>query len=194
MPTVEVTTGSPDRRMGNPADLVARDSAITTAEARLLLDRVSQRAASAAGLGFPPWRQTYTLGLRGSGTGFLPAYAKPIESVTTVADPDEIASPGLYIAFGDERVHPFMQDYLGFPSNWKDGRREYWQIGWIPKREGNGTRLMAQTSVLWESTRGLRFEILQLVVDDGSFFLFRDKVGFAFESEISQSGTPIFAR
>ena len=52
MPSLTVTTGSPDRRLAKPADLVLRDSSITTAVARDFIDQASARAAGAAGLGF----------------------------------------------------------------------------------------------------------------------------------------------
>lgn len=86
MPLLTVTTGSPDRRMANPADLVSLHSALTTATARRWIDSASRKAATL--LGFPPWRQGYTLNLPGTDAGWLPSWVKPVESVSAVTDID----------------------------------------------------------------------------------------------------------
>ena len=79
---VTVTSAAADRRMSTPANLIALVPALDTAGARRYLDAASAIAEGQQGLRFPPWRQSYVLGLAGTDDVELGLYAKPVESAT----------------------------------------------------------------------------------------------------------------
>lgn len=88
---VTVTTAATDRRMVLPADLVAAPFSLTLADAQKRVDAASAMIASAAGLGWDPWRQVYSLRRPGTDAAVMPLWAKPVESVSSVTDIDGAA-------------------------------------------------------------------------------------------------------
>ena len=118
---------------------------MTEAVARDFIDRASAAAASA--LDFDPWRQTYTLDLYGSGTGFLKPYAKPIESVTTVEDADGSAYTDYRIGSNGSGILDRLERDAGWPKSfdggigtslteWSESEKDAWTLtgiteGWL---------------------------------------------------------------
>lgn len=105
----------------------------------------------------------------------------------------EYAKLSLWSVFHHERIDPFFRDFIGPPGSWDDGRRTYYQIPWYPKRKQNNKPLIAQTSVIWDLERGVRFEILQLLIDNSTPFAF-SSAAFAFEAQIFRNGKQLFPR
>ena len=85
---VTVTAISPDRRAAKPADLVALDATLTTAQAQGWIDAAGTEITSV--LGFAPWRQSVTYRLPGSGSTVLQLPGRPIQQspLPTVTDID----------------------------------------------------------------------------------------------------------
>ena len=144
MPSITVTTGSPDRRMAKPADLVALHSALTTATARRWIDSASQQAHTL--LGFPPWRQSYTVNLRGTNAGWLPTWAKPVESVSALTDIDGGAFTDYTIGTNVFGIQDRLERAPGFPKRfdgsigvtgvpWSESEKDAWiltgTMGWL---------------------------------------------------------------
>lgn len=141
---VTITTASPDRRMSTPATLKTLESTLTTATAREFIDAAAW--AIARELRYEPWRQVYSLQLRGTGTTVLPVGRKPIEAVTAVTDVDgtaytdyTVTCNGLGIADRLERNGGWGKLFDGTIGTsgvpYAESERDFWvvagTIGWL---------------------------------------------------------------
>lgn len=136
-----VTVSAVDTRMANPSDLLQRYGGSRIAVARRLLDSAAAIAEGRDGLRYPPWRQSYSLRLPGTGHTQIGLFSKPVESVSIALIDDDDLDPSTFTLITDDLGIP---DRLERDQGW---RRRFTRASGLSRTEDSESEVDN-----WQST------------------------------------------